>query len=421
MIDSIILAIKSGELANLHHLYMIIRHTYKNDEIVINQFLQATKKSLLLKQTPPFTSFPPVFTQFYSQLVELINLTVRSDIIQQSLQMDNVLTHIVSKYDYYFSGVVIDTIHLNVGTIHRLSSVDKFILVYGDKQLTIWDTLISKTFYFNSQQDFLNIDKCILYEENKFAVSVDIQSEDDIVGTYIYFLDFNTGQQTSYTFTDQFRISDIKVVEPNSIGVTGNERGLCILNIHTLQEEYIPHTPLSFCFVSIKTKKGVYIIVGGLRSVRFVNTNRSVKSLDFGTACVSKMELIGTNKLICMTSKEIGLINYKTRQVLKIVNEQRIIDFITRKSHIILRTQTGIYIFTSNLNLKAQKMFTSPILYMSFFPDNTLLAISEKELRIFKTKKLKRAFTTTHINGLDNVLFKGTLYGVKKDQIVAYH
>lgn len=456
-IDYIVSAINNDnlndpELRKLQQLYMKISNVY-NDPFKLSQFMNVISNSLLLERAPTFTGLPygELFRNFYSTFFNLLidpsthgSRDERATVIRNSLRLNNLINHIVIKYDYYFTGVVVAKINTDIPEPESIQKVENFILIQRDRYLLIWNTKTheKKMFAFPDTDPEPNIfyaEKHILYADNKFAIGIRVDayvenSEGPQLSTYIGLLDFNTGEQQYHRFADTPSIYDIKIVN-DKILVSAYD-SVRMLDVNTLEEKRINFNPVFFVLPYDNNTK---IIIGGRGSITFYNLQDQlfITTINFSNHGVTDIQLLNEHTFIARTGIHIATCDIKTRSVIKQVDipaletepyerhifETHIRKVLILKDKIIVQTAKRIFIFDYDLDLKFTGQHIPMINFMDVLPNDQLITISRQGLiKIweFEGFELHPLHEIEGGLGHHNILLNGLVYRIKDGQIVVY-
>lgn len=244
----------------------------------------------------------------------------------------------------------------------------------------------------------------ILYGDNKFAV--DVKVDEDIRSTeartfsvYIGLLDFRTQQY--YRLRHRDHINNLKLLNEDHL-IIATLNGIRILDMDTLIEEKVD--TLSKTNLLIKDSQ---VISGGNKITiwNYDNNSRIDISMPRLSGFTKSIQFLDDDKLIFMTTKEIGLIDLKTRLMIKrvdtlILHTQPIDKFHFEKwnnsltiipfhKEIMISSRTKIFIFDYNLNLKRHTFIEDQIFRPHLLPDGKLMVPTRNSIRIHNFETLE--------------------------------
>ena len=460
-IDSIIFDIRNNnlndpELRKLQQLYIQIENIY-NDPTKLSQFMNVITTALLHERAPTFTGSPHsgLFRNFYSTFFNLLidpsihgSRDERAIVIRNSLRLNNLISHTVIEYDYYFNGAVVAKINTDIKNPRSIYKVQDFILIHRDRYLFVWNTKTHKKKMFTFPDtdplpNIIYIHKPILYEDNKFSLGINVHNfngEDELpLVTYIGLLDFNTGEQQYHRFIDAFRIYDIKLVQ-NTL-LIGTEDSIRILDIYTLKEDRIRVYGAFFILPYDNSTKLIIYDVGSitfynLQDRLFISTLK-IRERSFGISDVMNIQFLNEDIFVVTTEGYIAIFDLKTRSLIKQVDiislETESDQFSKYKTYIrkviiledkfIVQTLKRIFILDYDLNLK----FTSPAIpdinFIDILPNDQLITIQENrsiKMWDFEGFGLHLLYVIEGESNAGILLFNGRIYALRNGQIVIY-
>lgn len=399
---------------------------YTNIPKNLTQFMKLIKYSLSKDKDEDLFSedyFPQMFRDFYFKFFDLINPSPRKErdlIIKSSL--NNVISLVITKYDYYFTNHKIDNINVPLNYINDFLSCEHFILVGDDTRLMILNTQTNEAKIFplpdNHKHPFY-IQKCILFEEIKIAITRNIVHNDGTIFSAVLVIDFDTQKQQYHKIEDQLEINDIKISQLGIIlAVTDN--GIFILDKDTLEvKNRLPTIPAAILAIYKDDSQ----FISSINRITF--WNEKTVTINFTEQYIIDMQFLSNKeKFVVMTYRSIGICDFKTKSVIKTINllgegiNSYFTEMIISKEHIIVRTEQVIYFYDYDLNLQSKIGPLSEIFSMSLLLNDHLVIVLEKSLSIWDIER--KIFVTTEIKGQNVIVINGRIYKGDNDTITVY-
>lgn len=427
-IEQIASLIESDEIIKLRHLRAEMQRLYPNDvdTLIINM------KSYLIHKTPLVQEITPLFKDFYSTFLNILNA---SDIIPGSRKerdmvikdMLGVIAPSVIKYDFHFSGTLIETLDVDIKKIKEFAYFNEFVFIAGSDKLVMWNTKTDQRTVYTFP-NISSIGKHILYENGEFIVPVGVR-EAGI--RYLGIGIFGSQGSQYYPFPNRFIISGMKLLDRSHVIVGGDRAGLHVVNIETLSEEPLIGIPKSSSLLVDNTQ----IISGGIRSIVLWNyfSATLITSINLPNQVVRKIQFLD-NQILVTTNTHLLLI--KERSIVNSIDVvaletnpsifSRIAKFIQRsmvipsRQEIIVHSLNRIFVFNYNLNL----LRFSPVhrvTSLHLLPgDIQLITLNTDVLRVWDLQTFEVLHETSQIKGIHNIVIGSRLYNLAENQITIY-
>lgn len=394
-----------NKIMNLQKLYTQIQIMYNNDPIKLNQFINSSFT---------YIAHNKIFSDFYLQLAQLIN--IRNMIISQYVPA---IPHIVSKYDYYFNGLIAKVVDINMDLKEQYLFTHKshFVIISnGSNQLMIWNTQTHQIKYFTLPPNNPNFKQGIVsYDQGKFAIiRTNMANNFQPTSSDIILLNFETERQEYYKFTQSFIFFDHKMVNETTLWIA-TTIGIKVFNVQSLEEE----EDIPIFARSLLVDKDT-VIFG---SQNLIMWREKKIDLNLQKGSILRMEFLDDEKLIVHTSYEILLIRNKSiidRFNIQTLGSSWINDFIiTPERNIIVSSPNNILFFDSDLNFKFSVVLN--VHFMSLLPSG-IMVISQNFIYILNRETLEIISQISQDSEKRpyNVVVNGRLYKLIDNQIIVY-
>lgn len=436
-----------NEVIELRKLYKQISNIYNNNAQSMKQFLQTIKQSIVKNIGETFMNFPKIvaqiFRNFYSKFFNLIELfdgnQKRIRTIKNSLQKIGLTENrIISKYDYYFSGIMSKSYSIE-GFIDYLSVVisplgKEFIIATERDKVYLWDpkTDEQKILTVNYNTRIVPTKFSILYDNKLFIAGSKVIGSDRTIAGYSLF-DLDSGEQKNHQFNtlDDFSINDAQLFIPEDKIpriLIGSEYGsFLVLNTESWQLKRLNEIHQnSFLILKTPLDDGSQIITSNRGHINFWNINEEklLYTIGFTSIIINQISYFDDDHILIQSDKQLIIFNFKLSKIVKEFNGLYNIEkmLILFNKDIIIGTFDDIYLLGSKLDFKHKIGTHKELINIYQLPNNQIVTVSSNSLRIWDIEEENYLYETNEIKDEINILNDSRIVtkGKNMGEIVIY-